>query len=399
MQVTSVSGSMMPCNEQDILQLSHMLAAFGGVRDIESLIELMANEVWAAINYRQCTIAVCDGDRRVAQMWSLSGQGRFQTVPTEVEPLVAAALGESLETRRLAVIEDRGRCAICAPVGGSNARLLGVVCIELLGRYQHQDSVWVLLLAELIGTAMRRFASDSIASRLASSTGELKELERKRDTFLGMLGHDLRNPLSSIVMCAHLMKNRAIDEETIRATDRILNSAQRMGLMIDHMLAFASARVGPGIPIRPTPVDLRHLCQRIIAELEPVSTGMLKLEMFGDLLGVWDADRVEQVVSNLVGNAIQHGVPRTRVAVRVDGTCSERVVLSVENEGVIPPSLLPTVFEPFSRARDDHGRQGLGLGLYITLEIVEAHGGTVRVKSSEADGTIFTVELPRDSGH
>jgi signal transduction histidine kinase len=114
----------------------------------------------------------------------------------------------------------------------------------------------------------------------------------------------------------------------------------------------------------------------------------------GDPTGEWDADRLQQIASNLVGNAIQHGDVAEPIIVRVDGSAAEQVVLSVGNSGVIPEELLPSLFDPFHAGR--HRRsEGLGLGLYIAQQIAEAHHGTIRVESAAPEGTVFTVCMPR----
>ncbi|HEU4612915.1 MAG TPA: GAF domain-containing sensor histidine kinase, partial [Kofleriaceae bacterium] len=245
----------------------------------------------------------------------------------------------------------------------------------------------------------------AIANHLASVTtrfmlfAELERTVHDNELFAGVLAHDLRNPLGAITTAAQLLLMRQEGEgnRSVKPLSRILSSGQRITRMIDQLLDFTRARVGGGIAIQPRDADLADLCSQAVGELELVFPDRrIELSFAGDLQGVWDADRVLQIVSNLVANASQHGQPDGGIAVRADGTSADRVVLSVHNKGAIPAKLLPKLFDPFrgTTHRRDHSR-GLGLGLYIVKELARAHGGSVEVASSEADGTTFTVRLPR----
>jgi two-component system sensor histidine kinase/response regulator len=122
----------------------------------------------------------------------------------------------------------------------------------------------------------------------------------------------------------------------------------------------------------------------------------IALAVEGDTRGEWDPDRLEQVLSNLLANAVEHGGDDAPVRVRVQGTAADSVLLTVANSGVIPPAVLPVVFDRFERGVKPESRpRGLGLGLYIVQQIVLAHGGTIEVQSSEEAGTCFSVRLPR----
>jgi signal transduction histidine kinase len=173
-----------------------------------------------------------------------------------------------------------------------------------------------------------------------------------------------------------------------------------MERMIAQLLDITRIRVGGGIPLDLQPVDLADLGRRVIGELERAHPDCtIQLEVLGDVAGSWDRDRLAQLVSNLVGNACQHGLPDAPVQVRADGSQPHRVQLEVRNDGVIPPELLPGIFDAFhvrsSRRGSREGASGLGLGLYITQQIAVAHGGSIAAESDELQGTRFTVELPR----
>ncbi len=219
---------------------------------------------------------------------------------------------------------------------------------------------------------------------------------RIQEMFTAVLSHDLRGPLSAIQLSAKILEKRA-DDDARTIGGRIARSAKWMGRMIEDLLDVTRVRQGHGIPITRAPVQLAPLVQSVIQEravLHPERHVELLTE--GELTGSWDADRLIQVASNLIGNALRHGSGGT-VTVRLDGRKPERVMICVHNEGHIPPDLLPSIFDPFRRGQRQSTRtEGLGLGLYIVQQIVQAHGGSIQVHSEPETGTRFDVTLPRN---
>ena len=218
-----------------------------------------------------------------------------------------------------------------------------------------------------------------------------------RDQSLGILGHDLRNPLGAIVMGATmLVSSEELSDRSVRIAARMLSSANRMNRMIADLLDLTRTRFGDAIPIVRSTVDLEPLCRQVIAELEGLRpAGTLTFKPKGDLSGEWDADRISQVRSNLVGNAIQHGGATEPIELVVEGSRDE-VQVDVHNGGPpISKSALATMFDPMIRHDRDTTHPGLGLGLYIASQVVIAHGGTLEVTSTKAAGTTFTAHLPR----
>src|SRR5690606_23173424 len=191
---------------------------------------------------------------------------------------------------------------------------------------------------------------------------------------------------------------RENDERVVRLVERVRASAERMARMIDQILDFTRARLGGGIPIEPTGVNLLDLAKGLVDELEGVVPRRIVLESTGDPQGRWDSDRLSQVISNLLTNAIEHGPPDQPVRLTIDGRQPARVTLEVWNAGAIVPEVLSTLFDPFRRARGrTRGRaRGLGLGLYIVEQVIAAHGGRIDVRSSEGEGTTFSVSIPRE---
>jgi signal transduction histidine kinase len=246
--------------------------------------------------------------------------------------------------------------------------------------------------------------ASAIANHVAASTArfsaltELEQTVRFNEVFTGILGHDLRNPLGAIMAAAQLLQRRGGEDKVTRPVQRILSSGDRMARMIDQLLDFTRVRVGDGIPLCAQPIDLVPLVKQVIDELELTgSPGRIELTLCGDTTGSWDGDRLAQVFSNLVSNALDHGARDGRVEVTIDGSNADAVRVAVHNDGAVPPDLLPSMFDPMSSkqpARRERS-QGLGLGLFISQEIACAHGGSIAVESSAAAGTTFAVLLPR----
>jgi len=217
-----------------------------------------------------------------------------------------------------------------------------------------------------------------------------------KDQFIGMLSHDLRVPLSAITAgAALLVTGGAVEPHRVGA--RILRSAERMTRLITDLLDFTRTRLGGGIPIVPRPSDLQQICQDVTREIQAAHPDAhVDCTVDGDLRGEWDPDRLTQVVTNLVGNALQHG-NHTGARLMIRGE-PDAVRLTVHNEGrPIPPERQASIFEPLTRYHptDEGEATSIGLGLFIARAIVVAHGGTITVSSSEAQGTTFELTLPR----
>jgi signal transduction histidine kinase len=222
--------------------------------------------------------------------------------------------------------------------------------------------------------------------------------------FAAMLGHDLRNPLNTIAMAATLLTRGASNtggagESVTRAAARISLSADRMARMIDQLLDLARIRAAGGLSLARTRVDAAEVCRRVTDELELGARAPIAVSTSGHTFGMWDRDRLLQVFSNLVANALVHGGGGL-VAVDIDGVQGGRVVVSVRNSGAIDPEVMPVLFDTFrSGTTPRTGSRGLGLGLYITRQIVHAHGGEIAVQSDTSKGTVVSVDLPRLPSH
>ena len=231
---------------------------------------------------------------------------------------------------------------------------------------------------------------------LAQHLQERTETLRLHETFTAVLGHDLRGPLSAMMMAAEILARRP-DASVSAVGARMLRSGRWMGRMIEDLLDLARTRVGDGMPVVPARFDLGALAERVAQERTSATTDKtVQFSQCGDLHGDWDEDRMTQVLTNLIGNALRHGTEGP-VTLHVDGQAMDRVQLRVANCGAIAPEMLPHIFDPFRSGRTHSSRsEGLGLGLYIVQQIVWAHGGTLGVESGNGC-TVFHVDLPRSA--
>lgn len=215
-----------------------------------------------------------------------------------------------------------------------------------------------------------------------------------RERFIGILAHDLRDPLAAVLMSASMLASSTLTTSQASFVARISRGGARMERMISDVLDFTRGRLSAGIPIVPAAGDLGEVCREVVDEAKAARQVELGLEVSGDLRGTWDAERVKQALANLVSNAFHHGTGG--VTLRAWEREDRRAVFtSVSNLGPpIPTELMSRLFDPFTRPMTARVR-GLGLGLFIVQQIALAHGGECRVSSTAENGTIFTIEWPR----
>ena len=269
--------------------------------------------------------------------------------------------------------------------------------------FDRGERAFMMTLAARCESAMdrARLYEESQRARAAAeqSRAEAEALLRFNEVVAGILAHDLKNPLAAILMNARLLRD--VDVERARTVGgRIITSGERMSRMIDQILDWTRLRAGAGwVHLTRATCDLGVVTDEVVAELRGrKADASIVVEARGDLRGAWDADRLAQVISNLVGNALDHA-SSPGVRVTLDGTGAD-LRLAVRNNGAIEDDLLPVIFEPFrGRATGAKARgRGLGLGLYITRQIILAHGGAVDLQRG-ADATVtFAVTLPRTTG-
>ncbi len=236
--------------------------------------------------------------------------------------------------------------------------------------------------------------------QLAAALHERTETLRMNEVFTTILGHDLRGPLSAILMSAMVLEKRSHDELVRTSALRVTNSAKSMRRMIDDLLDLTRARLGGGIAVRRDAADLEVPIARAVEEcIAAHPDHPIEWQPAGHFSGQWDADRLAQAAGYLLGNAMRHGTAGEPVVARLDGTSAAHVTFSVANGGRIEAELLPRIFDPFRGREERNARAaGLGIGLYIVQQIAIAHGGTIDVVSGVDNRTVFTLCLPRHAG-
>lgn len=297
-----------------------------------------------------------------------------------------------------------------ATAHGGDRAAAGFTTVQMVSEYRALRASVVRLWADKHPQAMTEDLEDlirfneAIDQALAESVVRYTEdLDTSKEMFLAILGHDLRTPLGAVMTSAEFMSQTGdLGEPYSDLASRIVRSAKRMNQMIGALLDFTRGRLGGGIPIRPRELDMADAVRDVVEEIRAAYPDRaVEIELVSSQAGEWDYDRIVQVFTNLVSNALQHGAPSAPVTVALRGD-GDSVTVSVHNHGKqIPPAQLPTLFSPLKRSRPSSRESGdgttgsLGLGLYIAERIVNAHKGRIEVESSEEGGTRFTVHLPR----
>lgn len=332
-------------------------------------------------------ILITDDERRYvdvnAAACALFGRPREELLGLRVEDLFGQGAGLDVEASWRRFLED-----------GSQQ---GEIVLEREGRRRVLDYRARANVVPHRHLSVLRDVTDRV---LAMEHAEKQEREARRllelrERLLAIVSHDLRNPLSAIVTGTGLLAKSDLPSNLAQVARRVLSAGQRMGRLVERLVDFVRIDQGSGLQLAAQPVDLRALVDRAVEECALASPrASLHVRAEGNTAGEWDADRVLQVLTNLLANAVQHG--DGSVDITVDGSRRDEVRLLVENGGAaMPHELMSVAFEPFRRVEQGVTRQsGLGLGLFITKSIVDAHGGSIRVRSSD-ERTSFDVALPR----
>jgi len=265
---------------------------------------------------------------------------------------------------------------------------------SVIGRWrEHQPQVGPEELEEM--TRFNEAIDQAIAESLMRYT---REVESTRDRFFAVLGHDLRTPLGAIITSTQfLLETAQLTDEQRSVIEGMQRSGRRMTELVRDLLDLALTRLGRGIPLKRAEMDMGDLVRDVAAEAIASKPGSrVDVQTIGSLSGVWDRARLAQALSNLVGNAMQHGARNAPITLTARGDDSGVVTVSVKNEGTsIPPDQIGGLFKAMKGGPSGREQRHLGLGLYIVDKIVEAHHGTIDVRSSAAEGTTFVVSLPR----
>lgn len=298
-------------------------------------------------------------------------------------PMNDALMGEL--QRMLGVTAERF-LGVPLVVSGAVTGLLAVALPAAMPGHPDDQEWWLSALADQAAVALEKTRLD--------------ERGRFRDRLIGIVSHDLRSPLNTILLGASMLLERdELEAPVTRTLARIQAAGERAERMIRDLLDYTQAHLGGGIHVQRKPVDLGLIVRRVIDEVEIVHPDR-ELEFVADgpsATAELDADRIAQVIGNLLANAVTYGTPGSRIRIAVGGTPTE-VSVAVHNTGpAIPADRLVQIFEPMQQMLPNaaRGQRSVGLGLYIVESIVASHRGTVEVVSSEDEGTTFTVRIPR----
>lgn len=284
---------------------------------------------------------------------------------------------------------------IAVPIFRTDGRFFGTICALDPNPAQLRSST----IQSTMESFARMLALQIEAEENQQETEAALRAERKntelREQFIAVLGHDLRNPLFAISAGAEMLLRKLPDPANQQRARHILTSAQRATKLVDDVLDFARGSLGSGIPVNIEPCpDLADALQHVISEIQSVQPERTLRTSIGELHGLQcDRERVAQLLSNLVANAVAHGDPDGSVEISAqikDG----QFLLSVKNQGQIAEDVLPHLFRPYTRTGSGSPQTGLGLGLYIASQIAKSHGGKLDVVSTEQQGTTFTFSLP-----
>ena len=294
---------------------------------------------------------------------------------------------------------------------GELRHAVGFDLVQMTSEFRHLRACVIRLWVKSVDSPahthlqdMIRF-NEAIDEALAESTAAYAEqVNRSRDIFLAILGHDLRAPLQAVSMSTEMLERKAkLDANALSYVAAIKNGARHMGAMVSDLLEFVRSRLGTGLPIERRLMNLGSACQSALEEAgagQPDCTPTLRVE--GEVEGLWDPSRIGQLLQNLIGNALQHGARKGDITLSVTGSADE-VTLRVHNRGIpIAEEAISTLFDPLVRSpSEDPTLPGtstsLGLGLFIVKGVVDAHHGQIDVTSTQAEGTTFTVVLPKNA--
>jgi phosphoserine phosphatase RsbU/P len=259
-----------------------------------------------------------------------------------------------------------------------------------------QDSIDVAVEAMRHGAQeylVKGLADASLLPRIARLAIERKRLQDVEQMLVGVVSHDLREPLQTIALSCELLLAETQGPAKSWVT-RALGAAHRANGLVDDLLDATRARLGGLLPINRETVDLARVVRQA-TENQRAAGRTITLDCPPTLITSCDGKRIAQVINNLLGNAVQHSPPNSTIRVRLRAGHHGTNEITVHNEGPpIPEELRSRLFEPLERAESTSTNHSIGLGLYIVHQIVVSHGGTIDVESTADSGTTFRVRLP-----
>jgi PAS domain S-box-containing protein len=350
-----------------------------------------ADPVQAAILYemqRMGTYRVQSPSRRV-----------LRTGRSELHTRVTAdwVTGEELDEEIAALIRRFHVSSVLLVPIVLNGEPVGVLAFWSTGT-RHFDASDVGIAEELGRRASNAMQKAQLLMTAKVERARAERAKALRERLLAIVGHDLRSPLNAISVASELLGRRELGPSEGALVRRIEASAGRMNRMIGQILDFARIREGMSLPMDLQPANVHEICRAVVDELRLANPNrQIQLDIAGHGEAICDADRIAEALSNLVGNAIQHGKDGP-VSITVSDRTSDTVAIEIHNVGApIPKNLQTTIFDPYRRetTRSDRRTKSVGLGLCIASEIVQAHGGSIAVRSPDRNGTTFAMLIAR----
>lgn len=346
-------------------------------------------------NATLCTWLRCPREELVARQrfQDLLTVGGRMFWHTHLQPLLqmqASVAEVKLELKR----PDAGPLPVMVNIakqGANGAKLLHIAVFVAEDRHKYEREL--LLQRKRAEELSAQHARDQ--QNVVDARSEAEDRARFAEQLVGVVSHDIRNPLAVVHMSTALLERGISPEQHGQVVGRVKRAVARMQHLISDLLDFSQARLGRGLSIRKRPCDLQQAIADGVLELAVAfPEHRLHHERVGEGDMEADPERVVQAVGNLVANAANHGAKGEPITVRSE-LRDTAFLVTVHNQGTpIPPEVLPQLFEPMVRGAAPGASQGVGLGLFIVREIARGHGGAVRVRS-DASGTAFTIELPR----
>jgi PAS domain S-box-containing protein len=348
--------------------------------------ELRRSEARFRLALQHANISVFETDRTLRFTWgynSMLGVSDSLATGKTLSEVVGREVGEAMdELKRCVIATGEGVREAFSPTIDGKRR-------HLMVRYEplRDDAEIIGITGATIDVTDVKEAEELLARELAF-----------RERMMGILGHDLRNPVSAVLALSGLMGlHDGLNDKAREQLAMIERAARRMNEMIGTLLDFTRLRFHGSLPVAFEEIELDELARGVVAELQAADRRRaIELSTSGNLKGRWDPGRIAQMLSNLATNALAHGARETPISLALTGH-GDLVSVRVSNRGpTIPPSLIDQLFEPFQQGAESAGtmRRGLGLGLFIVREIVRAHGGSIDVQS-QGELTTFTIALPR----
>ncbi len=285
---------------------------------------------------------------------------------------------------------------ISVPVFRTDGSFFGTICALDPNPAKLRQSPIQPMMESFARVLAIQMENDENHQRTSVALNEARQLADVRDQFIAVLGHDLRNPLFAISAGAELLLRKAADDKSRSLIQHILTAGRRATQLVEDVLDFARGRLGSGITVNLQPhPDLAEALRHVVSEVQRVHPQRQIDVHIAEVQGVHcDRDRIAQLLSNLVANAIHHGADDGIVTVRAE-VIAGHFELSVHNQGdAIEAAIQAQLFQPFARRAGSSPQSGLGLGLYIANQIALAHGGHMAVVSTAQAGTLFTLHVP-----